>query len=115
MSNITPQKPGFNRGIWKKLEAQVRHWAETEEEIIVVTGAILPKEVTLTVGPGRIPVPEAFFKVVYDLTPPQKMIAFIIPNESSKQACNQGQQIENINDFPADFSVTNTQQNDQCR
>ena len=85
MSNIAPQKPGFNRGIWKNLEAQVRHWAETEEEIIMVTGAILPKEITLTVGPGRIPVPEAFFKLVYDLTPPQKMIAFIIPNKSSKQ------------------------------
>ncbi len=85
MSNIAPQKPGFNRGIWKKLETQVRQWALAEEDIIVVTGAVFPKEVTLTVGPSKITVPEGYFKVVYDLTPPEKMIAFVISNESSRQ------------------------------
>ncbi len=85
MSNMAPQKPGFNRGIWKKLETQVRQWALAEEDIIVVTGAILPQEVTLTVGPGKISVPELFFKIIYDLTPPQKMIAFVISDEGSRQ------------------------------
>ena len=27
MSNMSPQEPGFNRGIWKKLEGKVRDWA----------------------------------------------------------------------------------------
>ena len=30
-----------------------------------------------------IPVPDAFYKVILDMTPPLKMIAFIIPNRSS--------------------------------
>ena len=41
MSNMSPQRPGFNRGIWKKLEGLVRRWAEENEEIYVVTGPIL--------------------------------------------------------------------------
>ena len=34
---------------------------------------------------SRIPIPYAFYKVVLDLTPPMKMIAFVIPNETSKR------------------------------
>ena len=32
-----------------------------------------------------IPVPDAFYKVALDLTPPMKMIAFIVPNRASKK------------------------------
>jgi endonuclease G len=41
MSNISPQKPAFNRGIWKKLETKVRKWAITEGRLYVVTGGVL--------------------------------------------------------------------------
>ena len=41
MSNMSPQDPGFNRGIWKKLEGLIRDWAVDNEEIYVVTGPIL--------------------------------------------------------------------------
>ncbi|GAH82191.1 unnamed protein product, partial [marine sediment metagenome] len=41
MSNMSPQNPGFNRGIWKKLEGQVRTWATDNEEIYIVTGPVL--------------------------------------------------------------------------
>mgnify|MGYP000042585006 CR=1 FL=1 len=84
MSNMSPQKPAFNRGIWARLEAQVRAFAVVEEEVFVVTGAILPKEKTVTVGESGVTAPFYFYKVVYDLTPPQKMIAFVLPNEGSK-------------------------------
>ena len=30
-------------------------------------------------------VPRRFFKIVYDETPPRKMIAFVLPNEGSTQ------------------------------
>ena len=36
-------------------------------------------------GSTDIPVPVAFYKVILDLTPPMKMIGFIVPNRSSKQ------------------------------
>jgi endonuclease G len=41
MSNISPQKPAFNRGIWKKLEEKIRSWAIENDSIIVVTGLFL--------------------------------------------------------------------------
>ena len=43
MSNISPQLPAFNRGIWKKLEKQVREWAKKEGGLYVVTGPVLQK------------------------------------------------------------------------
>ena len=86
MSNMSPQKPSFNRGIWKDLEALVRSFAITERKIVVVTGPILPQEKTITIGANRVTVPTHYYKVIFDLTPPQKMIAFILPNEGSDKA-----------------------------
>lgn len=83
MSNMSPQKPAFNRGIWKELEAQVRQFAITEHDVFVVTGPILPEKKTVTIGFDKVTVPREFYKVVYDLTPPEKMIGFILPNEDS--------------------------------
>ena len=83
MSNMSPQKTAFNRGIWKDLEALVRYFAITERKIVVVTGPILPKEKTVTIGANKVTVPTHYYKVIFDLTPPQKMIAFILPNEGS--------------------------------
>ena len=40
MSNISPQLPGFNRGIWKRLEEQVRQFALKENTLYVVTGTV---------------------------------------------------------------------------
>jgi len=47
MSNMSPQKPAFNRGIWKRLEEQVRQIAIREKAIYVVTGPILPTKKTV--------------------------------------------------------------------
>ena len=83
MSNMSPQTPQFNRGIWSKLEKQVRHFATKEKRIVVVTGPILPAEKTNTIGANRVTVPEYYYKVIYDTTPPEKMIAFVLPNKGS--------------------------------
>lgn len=85
MSNMSPQKPAFNRGIWKNLEAQVRYFAITEKDIYVVTGPVLPKTKTVTIGGNRVTVPTHYYKVIYDRTPPEKMIGFILPNEGSNR------------------------------
>ena len=84
MSNISPQVPGCNRGIWKRLESQVRQWALMEEQLCVVTGPRFQKR-NPRMPKSRIPVPYAFYKVILDMTPPQKMIAFIIPNQTTKK------------------------------
>jgi len=83
-SNMSPQHPKFNRGIWKRLEEQVRHFAVREGEVYVVTGPVLPKEKTIAIGPRRVTVPTHYYKVVYDLTEPKKMIGFILPNSNLK-------------------------------
>lgn len=84
MANMSPQVADFNRGIWSKLEQAVRRFAYSEGSVFVVTGPVFdaaarPK----TIGANKVRVPEAFYKVVYDETPPSKMIAFIIPNRGS--------------------------------
>ena len=84
MSNISPQVPGFNRGIWKRLETQVRRWAVKEEKIYILTGPVFIHPLR-RMGRARLPVPVAFYKIIFDLTPPQKMIGFVIPNQSSKR------------------------------
>lgn len=79
-SNISPQLPGFNRGIWKKLEEKVREWAVENEVIFVVTGPVLKPGLS-TIGPNRVSVPEYFYKVILDYHEPGlKGIGFIIPN-----------------------------------
>ena len=83
LSNIYDDK--LNRGIWKRLEEQVRKFALQEGEIMVVTGPVLPKEKSTTIGNNKVMVPDRYYKVVYDLTPPQKMIGFIIPNCGSSR------------------------------
>ena len=84
MTNISPQLPACNRGIWKRLETQVRRWALRERELYVITGPIFDRK-PKRMGRRGVPVPVAFYKVILDLTPPRKMIAFIIPNEGSRR------------------------------
>jgi endonuclease G len=80
LSNMSPQVPAFNRGIWKSLETLVREWAEEDDSIFIVTGGIL-RDSKGTIGIDRVTVPSRFYKVIYDLTGEKKMIAFILPNE----------------------------------
>ena len=84
MTNISPQIPGCNRGIWKRLENQVRRWAVKEGKIYIITGPIFSKKPAV-IKTAAIPVPVAFYKVILDLTPPMKMIGFIVPNQTSKR------------------------------
>ena len=84
MTNISPQIPGCNRGIWKRLEMQVRRWAIKEEKLYIITGPVFSEKPSV-MGKAAIPVPTAFYKVILDLTPPMKMIGFIVPNQTSKR------------------------------
>jgi endonuclease G len=85
-SNMSPQQPGFNRGIWKKLEELVRAWAIENQAVYVVTGPVLAKGLS-TIGYHKIAVPNYYYKVILDYQKPNiKGIGFILPNESSKSA-----------------------------
>lgn len=85
-SNVSPQLPRFNRGIWKKLEELVRTWAIENKSVYVVTGPIFSKGLP-TIGYNKIAVPNYYYKVILDYKKPNiKGIGFILPNESSKSA-----------------------------
>jgi len=82
-SNMSPQVPGFNRGIWKKLEERVRQWAVENKDIYVVTGPVLTGDLPV-IGPEKVSVPRYYYKVILDYTQPElKGIGFIMPNASS--------------------------------
>ena len=84
-SNMSPQRPEFNRGIWKKLEDLMRDWAVENEKIYIVTGPILTPGLP-TIGHNQVSVPQYFYKVVLDYTEPDiKGIGFILANEGSSQ------------------------------
>ena len=85
MSNMSPQRPSFNRGIWKRLEEQVRLWALNNKSIYVVTGGVLEDELE-TIGVNEVSVPEYFYKVILDYIEPElKGVGFIIPNKRSNE------------------------------
>ena len=84
MSNISPQAANFNKGIWRELEELTRSWAKKNKKLYVVTGPVLAFPPKGTIGDNEVTVPQAFYKVLLDLTDPQeKGIAFVIPNEVS--------------------------------
>ena len=86
MSNINPQKPGFNRGIWKRLEEQVRTWATDNKEIYIVTGPVLEDNLP-TIGGNEVTVPNYHYKVILDYKEPVlKGIGFVLPNEPSRKS-----------------------------
>jgi endonuclease G len=93
LSNMSPQAPQFNRGIWKDLEDAIRRLDAKSDiwETFVICGPIFlfDKEVK-TIGSLEekgvtLPIPHAYFKSV--LTEDNKgrlhMWSFIIPNEGT--------------------------------
>ena len=96
LSNMCPQEPKFNKGIWKRLEEAVRV-LDSESKILetyVISGPLFyfDKEVVM-IGDNdakksvTLPIPHAFFKsiLVEKNTGTIKMYSFIIPNEKSNE------------------------------
>lgn len=82
-SNISPQVPDFNRGIWKSLEELERDWAKKYEVIYVVTGGVL-KDNLGKIGKG-ISIPDFFYKAIlrYEKAGDIQAIGFCLPNKSN--------------------------------
>jgi len=83
-SNMSPQLPRFNRGVWKKMEMQVRNWAVEYDSLYVVTGPIFDS-VMPTIGPHHVAVPKAYYKVLLQKQNGNWVgIGFILPNSNTK-------------------------------
>jgi endonuclease G len=93
LSNMSPQKPEFNRDIWKKLEDAVRQLDAQKKvfETYVISGPIFNFDVPVaTMGSEdangvTLPIPHAYFKSVLAETDKGalQMWSFMLPNEAS--------------------------------
>lgn len=65
MSNVAPQTPELNRGVWRDVEHRIADlWTARYGEIWVVVGCISRATSGETIGGTNIDVPESFYQVV---------------------------------------------------
>lgn len=85
LSNMSPQEPGFNRGIWKTLETRVRDWSVLDSVLFIASAGILVDGLNV-IGQNKVSVPESFYKVIlaYRKGNPTA-IGFLMPNEKSTE------------------------------
>jgi len=108
-SNMSPQRPELNREIWAELEAKLREVVIRENKALyVVTGGILTDSLPTIGVVNQVSVPEWYYKVVLDMTGPQKKgIAFLVPNHKVNEplmqfavSIDRVEQLTEINFFP---------------
>lgn len=72
MTNMCPQLPNLNRGIWKVLETRTRNIAsEHSHPMLIYVGPVYDTKLDHHIGISHICVPHKFFKIVVDLTTKQ--------------------------------------------
>jgi TatD DNase family protein len=67
--------------------AQLRKWALEEGKLCIITGPLF-FGTRKVMGDREIPVPDAFYKIILDMSEPYRMTAFIIPNNATKRRLN---------------------------
>ena len=82
-SNAAPQLAGLNRAAWKSLEVRTRTWA-LNRDLLIYVGTIYPSKAPTTIGPNKVVVPTAFFKVLVDVKSGE-VLAFIYPHAVSQK------------------------------
>lgn len=84
LSNICPQKPKLNRGIWKDLEEQCRLWALDNGSLLIVTGPVITGDMK-RLGKNKVAIPKSFYKVLcYYTEKGYKGIGFLFENRNYK-------------------------------
>lgn len=111
MTNVLPQHHSLNSGVWNDIEIQCREWARNEGDIYIVSGPIFyenRKGEPKTLGKNKIPIPDAFFKVVMSNRGSGKGIGFVCENHYCGNNMNDFvvniddvEQITGIDFFPA--------------
>ena len=86
LSNVSPQLPSFNRGIWKRIEKQIREWSYMYGELIVITGPVLECENFGKIGTNSVTIPKWYYKVVIDPYNYKRNLAILIENTGSSNS-----------------------------
>ncbi len=83
LSNMAPQVGiGFNRHAWAYLEKAIRGWIVCggREHLYVMTGPIYSGNLNKVLGPNKVAIPDAFYKIVHDPVR-GRAIAFVLENK----------------------------------
>lgn len=108
LSNICPQNPNLNGGVWKDLEEQVRDLASQKGKIFVVCGPIV-NDISNTIGENKVVVPQAFYKVLLQEENGEiHTIGFVYENASGRKpmstyamTVDEVENLTNIDFFPS--------------
>lgn len=120
LSNICPQNPNLNGGVWKDLEEQVRDLATIKGKIFVVCGPIV-NDASTTLGVNEVVVPQAFFKVLLqEENGVVHTIGFVYENISGRRpmstyamTVDEVEELTNIDFFPSlPDKIENTVENE---
>ena len=83
MTNMSPQRAGFNRAIWKQLEDGIRSQVRALGDAFVVTAPVLSRKLP-TINSG-VSIPALFYKIAY--FPKAKIMrAYLLENRSYRGA-----------------------------
>lgn len=81
MSNVCPMTPTLNTGAWKRTENLERLLALSHGRCSVIAAPIFFPCDTTWIGDGRIAVPHAFFKIMFNSSPSRVYGLYVLPNE----------------------------------
>lgn len=106
LSNMIPQNPSNNRGIWKQTEGLVRQWVLSGKDIYVISGTVYNPGYH-TIGPDKVGVPDKVWKLIFDAKS-KEAIVFLLPNKPVATAdltkhvisVDKLEQLTNINFMP---------------
>lgn len=84
-SNAAPQTPELNRGEWKTLEDQIRQWAITRNnDLLIYVGPIYNRSAPTYMKSTAVIVPTSFYKMIVD-TKTKEVLSFVYPNVKNVQ------------------------------
>ena len=86
MTNMSPQLPGLNRGIWTLLETATGAWVFSRQHTLVVyAGNVYNTSASTTkkIGASGVVVPDALYKIVIDKNT-NEVLAFLFPHKENQ-------------------------------
>lgn len=95
MSNMSPQTPATNRGIFKELETTIRAWAYVNNtSYTIYTGNIYSTR-SLTIGANNVVVPDYLYKIIINDTS-NEVQTYIIANAPRDQGTDLKPLLKNV-------------------
>jgi endonuclease G len=82
MSNMSPQHPRLNRGIWKKSEELTRDWVRKHGDMYIVSGPIFSDDMK-KIGENQVSIPNSYYKIILDMNK-KRAIAFVFQNKKNE-------------------------------